>query len=303
MINISCLRWGRYMGIRKAIIPAAGYGTRFLPATKAQAKEMVPIVDKPTIQYVVEEAVAAGIEEIMIVVGRGKSAIMDHFDKSHELEELLLRKKKMDVLDEVQKISNMVKIHYVRQKEPKGLGDAVLCAKSFIGDEPFAVLLADDVMMSETPSLKQLCELFDYTNNSVIAVQEVPQQDVNKYGIIKPKNDSFEANFFQIESLVEKPDIEEAPSRYAIIGRYVFRPEIFEILMELPLGKDNELQLTDAINELNKRQMVYAQIFDGKRYDIGDKIGFVKATIAFALQRDDIKEEISSYLREINDNL
>jgi len=291
------------MGIRKAIIPAAGYGTRFLPATKAQAKEMVPIVDKPTIQYVVEEAVAAGIEEIMIVVGRGKSAIMDHFDKSHELEELLLRKKKMDVLDEVQKISNMVKIHYVRQKEPKGLGDAVLCAKSFIGDEPFAVLLADDVMMSETPSLKQLCELFDYTNNSVIAVQEVPQQDVNKYGIIKPKNDSFEANFFQIESLVEKPNIEEAPSRYAIIGRYVFRPEIFEILMELPLGKDNELQLTDAINELNKRQMVYAQIFDGKRYDIGDKIGFVKATIAFALQRDDIKEEISSFLREINDNL
>lgn len=288
------------MKIRKAIIPAAGLGTRFLPATKAQPKEMLPIVDKPTIQYIVEEAVASGIKEIVIIIGRGKRSIEDHFDKSYELEDALLKKKKLAVLEEVQKISNLVNIYYVRQKEPKGLGHAILCAKSFIGNEPFAILLGDDIVMSETPCLKQIINVFEYYSSSVVAVQTVPESDVNKYGIIKPKGNIIDPNLLYIDSLVEKPSKEEAPSRYAIIGRYVLRPEIFDILEKLPIKSGEELQLTDAINELNKQQAVFAYNFEGCRYDIGDKIGFIKATLDFALQRDDIKDEVLAYLKEVD---
>jgi UTP--glucose-1-phosphate uridylyltransferase len=287
------------MNIRKAIIPAAGLGTRFLPASKAQPKEMLPIVDKPTIQYIVEEAVDSGIEEIVIVIGRGKNSIEDHFDKTYELEDTLFKKNKLELLEEVQKISNLVNIYYVRQKETKGLGDAILCARSFIGNEPFAVLLGDDIVMSEKPCLKQIIDVFNYHNNSVVAVQTVPDKDVNKYGIIKPKGSNIEPNLLHVDSLIEKPSKEDAPSRYAIIGRYVLTPEIFDILSTIPIGKGDELQLTDAINELSKEQSVLAYKFEGNRYDIGDKIGFIKATIDTALQRNDIKEEIFEYLRGI----
>jgi len=288
------------MKIRKAIIPAAGLGTRFLPATKALPKEMLPIVDKPTIQYIVEEAVASGIEEIIIITGSGKRSIEDHFDKSYELEDTLLRKNKLDILEEVQKISNMVNISYVRQKEPRGLGHAILCAKSIIGDEPFAILLGDDIVMSEIPCLQQMINVFEYYNSSVIAVQSVPENDVSKYGIVKPKGMAVEPNLFYIDQLVEKPKREEAPSSYAIMGRYVLKPEIFEILERIPVGQGSELQLTDAISELNKRQAVLAYNFEGNRYDIGDKVGFIKATLDFALARDDLKEEIIAYLTKLN---
>ncbi|MCM3666358.1 UTP--glucose-1-phosphate uridylyltransferase GalU [Mesobacillus subterraneus] len=287
------------MKIRKAIIPAAGLGTRFLPATKAQPKEMLPIVDKPTIQYIVEEAVASGIEEIIIIIGRGKRSIEDHFDKSYELEDALLRKDKLDILEEVQSISSLANIYYVRQKEALGLGHAILCAKSFIGNEPFAVLLGDDIVMSETPCLKQIIKVFEYCNSSVIAIQSVADNEVSKYGIIKPKGANFEPNLFYIEKLVEKPTREEAPSNLAIMGRYVLRPEIFEVLEELPIGQGGELQLTDAINELNTRQAVLAFKFEGKRYDIGDKIGFIKATVDFALQREDTRDDVIQYLKDV----
>ncbi|MEH7245892.1 UTP--glucose-1-phosphate uridylyltransferase GalU [Neobacillus niacini] len=288
------------MKIRKAIIPAAGLGTRFLPATKAQPKEMLPIVDKPTIQYIVEEAVASGIEEIIIIIGRGKRSIEDHFDKSYELEDTLYKKNKLEMLAEVQHISNLANIVYVRQKEPKGLGHAILCAKSVIGDEPFAVLLGDDIVMSETPCLKQIIDVFEYYNSSVVAVQTVADKDVSKYGIIKPKGTMIESDLFHIDSLIEKPSLDEAPSRYAIMGRYVLSPEIFEILERIPTGRGDELQLTDAINELNKQQAVLAYNFTGSRYDIGDKIGFIKATIDFALSRADIKESVLAYLQDLN---
>jgi UTP--glucose-1-phosphate uridylyltransferase len=286
------------MKIRKAIIPAAGLGTRFLPATKAQPKEMLPIVDKPTIQYIVEEAVASGIEEIIIIIGRGKRSIEDHFDKSYELEDALFKKNQLEMLKEVQRISSLANIYYVRQKEPMGLGHAILCARSFVGDEPFAVLLGDDIVMSETPCLKQIINVFEYCNSSVVAVQSVPEKDVSKYGIIKPKGANLEPNLFYIDSLVEKPAIENAPSRYAIMGRYVLRPEIFEELEKLPHVAGSELQLTDAINELNKRQAVLAYNFEGTRYDVGDKIGFIKATIDFAMQREDIREDVQQYLKD-----
>ncbi|MEW9051519.1 MAG: UTP--glucose-1-phosphate uridylyltransferase GalU [Neobacillus sp.] len=287
------------MRIRKAIIPAAGLGTRFLPATKAQPKEMLPIVDKPTIQYIVEEAVASGIEELIIIIGRGKRSIEDHFDKSYELEDTLLKKNKLEMLEEVQKISNLVNIVYVRQKEPRGLGHAILCAKNVIGDEPFAVLLGDDIVMSETPCLKQIIDVFEYYNSSVVGVQSVPDQDVSKYGIIKPKGKMLESNLFHLDSFVEKPKKGEAPSNYAIMGRYVLSPRIFDILEEIPTGQGDELQLTDAINELNKQQAVLAYHFEGSRYDIGDKIGFVKATIDFAINREDIREDVLAYLLEV----
>ena len=287
------------MKIRKAIIPAAGLGTRFLPATKAQPKEMLPIVDKPTIQYIVEEAVASGIEEIIIIIGRGKRSIEDHFDKSYELEDALLKKNQLAMLEEVQKISSLANIYYVRQKEALGLGHAILCAQSFIGNEPFAVLLGDDIVMSETPCLKQIINVFEYCNSSVVAIQSVPESDVSKYGIIKPKGGNLEPNLFYIDSLVEKPAKEDAPSNFAIMGRYVLRPEIFDVLEKLPIGHGRELQLTDAINELNKRQAVLAYHFEGRRYDIGDKIGFIKATMDFALQREDIREDVLTYLKDL----
>lgn len=289
------------MRIRKAIIPAAGLGTRFLPATKAQPKEMLPIVDKPTIQYIVEEAVASGIEEIIIIIGRGKRSIEDHFDKSYELEDILWKKNKLGILQEVQKISNLANIYYVRQKEAMGLGHAILCARSFIGSEPFAVLLGDDIIMAETPCLKQMIDVFEYCNSSVVAIQRVPDSEVSKYGIIKPKGANLEPNLFCIESLVEKPSPEVAPSNYAIMGRYVLRPEIFEVLEKIPVSHGDELQLTDAINELNQQQAVLAYNFDGKRYDIGDKIGFIKATMDIALQREDTREDVIEYLKNIHE--
>lgn len=287
------------MKVKKAIIPAAGLGTRFLPATKAQPKEMLPIVDKPTIQYIVEEAIASGIEDIIIISGRGKRAIEDHFDKSYELEETLLKKEKMEMLAEIKGISNMANIHYIRQKEPLGLGHAIGCAKHFIGDEPFAVLLGDDIVQSETPCLKQLINVFERYNSSVVGVQLVPDEDVSKYGIVSPKSTSVEDGVIHVKDLVEKPKLEDTPSNYAIMGRYVLRPEIFQILDELVPGAGDEIQLTDAIKKLNENQVVLAYEFSGDRYDVGDKLGFVKATIDFALQREYLRTDVLNYLEKI----
>lgn len=286
------------MKVRKAIIPAAGLGTRFLPATKAQPKEMLPIVDKPTIQYIVEEAVESGIEDIIIISGRGKRAIEDHFDKSYELEETLRKKEKFNTLEEIQAISNMANIHYIRQKEPKGLGHAISCASHFIGNEPFAVLLGDDIVQGDEPCLKQLIRVFERYNSSVVGVQPVADEDVSKYGIVAPKSTEIEPGVIHVDHLVEKPSQEEAPSNFAIMGRYVLRPEIFTILEDLPAGAGGEIQLTDAIQLLNEEQIVLAYEFAGKRYDVGDKLGFVKATIDFATQRDDLKDDVISYIEE-----
>lgn len=287
------------MNIKKAIIPAAGLGTRFLPATKAMPKEMLPIVDKPAIQFIVEEAVKSGIEDIIIVTGRGKRSIEDHFDKSYELEETLYRKNKHDILQEVQQISNMANIHYIRQKEPRGLGDAILCARRFIGDEPFAVLLGDDVVMSVRPCLHQLIQIFNRYSSTIVGVQQVHEEEINKYGIIDPKNILPTPNVISVNKLVEKPSVEEAPSNYAILGRYILKPEIFPILAELKPGAGGEIQLTDAINRLNEEQEVLAYDFEGVRYDLGDKFGFVKATLDFAMQREDMKKDVFRYLENV----
>lgn len=287
------------MRVRKAIIPAAGLGTRFLPATKAQPKEMLPIVDKPTIQYIVEEAIESGIEDIIIISGRGKRAIEDHFDKSYELEETLLKKQKMKMLDEVQAISNMANIHYIRQKEALGLGHAISCASHFIGNEPFAVLLGDDIVRSDEPCLKQLIDVFERYNSSVVGVQPVPDEDVSKYGIVAPKSTEIEPGVIHVDDLVEKPAVERAPSNHAIMGRYILRPEIFKILEELPPGTGNEIQLTDAIKKLNEEQIVLAYEFTGKRYDVGDKLGFVKATLDFAIERNDLRADVLEYLETV----
>lgn len=287
------------MKVRKAIIPAAGLGTRFLPATKAQPKEMLPIVDKPTIQYIIEEAVASGIEDIMIVSGRGKRAIEDHFDKSYELEETLAKKGKDKVLAEVQEISNLANIHYIRQKEPKGLGHAINCASRFIGNEPFAVLLGDDIVKSDVPCTKQLIDMYEKYECSVVGVQPVPDEDVSKYGIIAPMEEQKKPGVITVESLVEKPDIKNAPSNYAIMGRYILTPDIFSILEDLPAGAGGEIQLTDALKILNDVQSVVAYPFNGVRYDVGDKFGFIKASVDFALQRDDLKDQVYDYLKEV----
>lgn len=289
------------MQVKKAIIPAAGLGTRFLPATKAQPKEMLPIVDKPTIQYIIEEAVESGIEDIIIVSGRNKRAIEDHFDKSFELEETLEEKKKMSLLKEIRAISEMANIHYIRQKEPKGLGHAIWCARKFIGNEPFAVLLGDDIVQSEKPCLKQLMDVFNRYHSSVVGVQEVADEDVSKYGVIAPKGQPIEPNVINVETLIEKPKLEEAPSNFAIMGRYVLRPEIFDILDNQKPGAGGEIQLTDAIKRLNESQAVLAYNFDGVRYDVGDKFGFVKATVDFALQREDLRADVLAYLQEVFD--
>lgn len=286
--------------VRKAIIPAAGLGTRFLPATKAQPKEMLPIVDKPTIQYIIEEAVASGIEDIIIVTGRGKRAIEDHFDKSYELEETLAKKGKYDQLEEVQAISKLANIHYIRQKEPLGLGHAVSCASRFIGNEPFAVLLGDDIVHSpDSPCLKQLVDVYERYNSSVIGVQQVPEKDVSKYGVISINQNGIEKGVYHINDLVEKPKKEEAPSNYAIMGRYILRPEIFSILENLTPGAGGEIQLTDAIKKLNELQMVVGYEFEGERYDVGDKFGFIKATVEFALERGDLQVQVMDYLKHI----
>jgi UTP--glucose-1-phosphate uridylyltransferase len=282
------------MKVRKAVIPAAGLGTRFLPATKAQPKEMLPIVDKPTIQYIIEEAVASGIEEILIITGRNKRAIEDHFDKSVELEMDLKKKKKDDLLGIVEDISNMANIYYIRQKEPRGLGHAVLCAKTFVGNEPFAVMLGDDVVDAEVPCLKQMIDIYDEYKTTILGVQEVNKKDVNKYGIAAIKH--IEDRVYKVKDLVEKPKVEEAPSNIAILGRYIITPKIFEILENTKPGAGGEIQLTDALKELLKGEAMYAYNFIGRRYDVGDKLGFLQATVEFALKRDDLKYEFARYL-------
>lgn len=283
--------------VRKAVIPAAGLGTRFLPATKATPKEMLPIVDKPTIQYIIEEALASGIEDILIITGRSKRAIEDHFDRSIELELNLEAGGKISELEMVKKISD-IRIHYIRQKEPRGLGHAILCAKQFIGDEPFAVLLGDDVVDSEVPALKQLIDVYDRTGASVLGVQEVPEDKVSAYGIVASAPTE-EERTFTVSDMVEKPKVAEAPSRLAVLGRYVINPEIFPILEKTKPGRGNEIQLTDALKVLAKEQTMYAYNFAGRRYDVGDKQGFLEATVEMALKRDDLRDKFLAYLQDI----
>ena len=285
------------MKVRKAIIPAAGLGTRFLPATKAQPKEMLPIVDKPTIQYIVEEAIDSGIEDIMIVTGRGKRAIEDHFDKSYELEDILRQKGQDELLSLVQDISNLVNIHYIRQKEPKGLGHAIYCAKSFIDNEPFAVLLGDDIVDSRVPCLKQLIDVYDEYNTTVIGVQKVPEEDVSMYGIVNCTH--IEERVYKIKDLVEKPEKEKAPSNIAILGRYIITPRIFQKLESVQPGKGGEIQLTDALKGLLGSEAMYAYDFIGKRYDVGHRLGFLEATVEFALKREDLQDDFSEYLKRV----
>jgi UTP--glucose-1-phosphate uridylyltransferase len=281
--------------VRKAIIPAAGLGTRFLPATKAMPKEMLPIVDKPTIQYIVEEAIASGIEDIIIVTGKDKRAIEDHFDSAPLLESQLHEKQKFDLLEEVQR-SGKVEIHYIRQKAPLGLGHAVWTARKFIGDEPFAVLLGDDIVQSDTPCLKQLIDNYEETASSVIGVMEVPESETHRYGIIDPSEQ--QGSRYKVRKFVEKPKQGSAPSNMAIIGRYVFTPEIFKYLDEMEVGAGGEIQLTDAIEKLNAEQSVYACAFEGNRYDVGEKLGFVETTLEFALQRPDLKDELITFMKK-----
>jgi len=280
--------------VRKAIIPAAGLGTRFLPATKAQPKEMLTIVDKPTIQYIVEEAVNSGIEDIIIVIGRNKRAIADHFDKSVELENALREKENFKLLQMVKDISDLAEVHYIRQKEPRGLGHAVYCARKFIGQEPFAVLLGDDIVDAPVPCLKQMLDLHEELQNTIIGVQPVKLEEVNRYGIVKLKTS--QGNLQEIEDLVEKPSPEAAPSLMAVMGRYIIQPEIFEILEKTDPGAGGEIQLTDALRKLCQQQKMYAYTFQGKRYDVGDKLGFLQATVEFALKREDLAVDFQNYL-------
>lgn len=285
------------MKVRKAIIPAAGLGTRFLPATKAQPKEMLPIVDKPTIQYIIEEAVASGIEEILIITGRNKKSIEDHFDKSVELEMELEKAGKQEMLDMVRRISDMVDIHYIRQKEPRGLGHAIHCAKSFVGNEPFAVMLGDDVVDSEVPCLKQLIDCFNEYKTTILGVQTVDPKNVDKYGIVDGLH--IEDRVYKVKRLVEKPSVDEAPSNVAILGRYIITPQIFEILENTAPGKGNEIQLTDALETLIKNEAMYAYDFEGRRYDVGDKLGFLQATVEYALRKEELRDGFIEYLQTI----
>ncbi|WGE08218.2 UTP--glucose-1-phosphate uridylyltransferase GalU [Bacillus subtilis] len=280
--------------VRKAIIPAAGLGTRFLPATKAMPKEMLPIVDKPTIQYIIEEAVEAGIEDIIIVTGKSKRAIEDHFDYSPELERNLEEKGKTELLEKVKKASNLADIHYIRQKEPKGLGHAVWCARNFIGDEPFAVLLGDDIVQADTPGLRQLMDEYEKTLSSIIGVQQVPEEETHRYGIIDPLTS--EGRRYQVKNFVEKPPKGTAPSNLAILCRYVFTPEIFMYLEEQQVGAGGEIQLTDAIQKLNEIQRVFAYDFEGKRYDVGEKLGFITTTLEFAMQDKELRDQLVPFM-------
>ncbi|HEY1802206.1 MAG TPA: UTP--glucose-1-phosphate uridylyltransferase GalU [Terriglobales bacterium] len=286
--------------VRKAVFPAAGLGTRFLPATKAQPKEMLPIVDKPIIQYGVEEAMAAGCDQIVMITGRGKQAIEDHFDVSYELESMLAERKKTDLLEIVRHISDMIHVAYVRQKEALGLGHAVLTARELVGDEPFAVLLADDVIDAEVPCLKQLIQVYEKTQCSVIAVQQIDGPSISSYGVLKAKPvEGSNGKLFEIEDLVEKPKADQAPSNLAIIGRYILTPTIFEELEKTQTGAGGELQLTDGMRRLLKREKIYGYVFDGKRHDAGDKLGFLKATVEFALKRPDLREQFLRYLKQL----
>ncbi len=286
--------------VRKAVFPAAGLGTRFLPATKAQPKEMMPLVDKPLIQYVVEEAVDSGIQNITIVTGRGKNAIEDHFDVSYELETILAARGNLARLKEVQRISSMIDVSYVRQKEALGLGHAILTSRPLIGNEPFAVMLGDDIIDAEVPCLKQMLALFETLQSSIIATCEVPESDVSSYGIVKGLPlEGHRGRVLRVEDLVEKPARDEAPSNLAIIGRYIFTPEIFDSIERTKAGRDGEIQITDAIRLLLKEQPVYAFKFDGTRHDAGDKLGFLKATVEFALQREGLGSEFRDYLKSL----
>jgi UTP--glucose-1-phosphate uridylyltransferase len=282
--------------IRKAVIPAAGLGTRFLPATKSMPKEMLPIIDKPVIQFVVEEAILSGIEDIIIITGRGKRAIEDYFDTSPELENHLRQNEKYEALREVKDIASLADIHYIRQKEPKGLGDAVLKAEKHVGNEPFAVMLGDDIIKAESPCITQLMNLFERDEKSVIAVEAVAKEKIRDYGIIKGRE--IEKSVYLVEDIIEKPSLEGAPSNIGTVGRYILTPKIFDCIKETPPGRGNEVQLTDAIRMLIKEEDVYGYAFTGKRYDAGDKIGYVKAIIDFALEREALKEDIEGYLRE-----
>lgn len=285
------------MKLRKAVIPVAGLGTRFLPATKTVPKELLPIVDIPSIQYVVQEAVDAGIQEIIFVTGRGKDGIEDHFDEAPELEQILTDRGQKETVKMLQRIREMTEVVSVRQKKPLGLGHAVLCARDLVGDEPFAVMLADDLIDSETPCIRQLLEIFEETKESVIALLEVPQSEVSSYGVIK--GTKAKSRLYQIEGMVEKPQVKDAPSRMAIIGRYILRPEIFAILGNLPPGKGGEIQLTDGLAQLVRERQVFGCEFEGERYDIGDKFGFVRATVAYALKRADLKDKLIEYLKVV----
>lgn len=283
------------MKIRKAVFPAAGLGTRFLPVTKAIPKEMLPLVDKPLIQYCVEEAISSGIEDIIIITGRGKTAIEDHFDTSKELEFLLEEKGKRDLLKMVRDISNLVKFSYTRQKEALGLGHAILCAKDLVGNEPFAVFLGDDIIDSDVPAMKQMIEVYKKYRHTVLAVQRVPKESISNYGVIR--GEQVEDRIFKVSDMVEKPKAEDAPSDLAVIGRYILTPDIFEYLENTRPGKLGEIQLTDAIKNMAQRHPVYALEFEGDRYDAGDKLGFLKANVSFAMKRDDLKEEFIEFLK------
>jgi UTP--glucose-1-phosphate uridylyltransferase len=287
------------MKVRKAVFPAAGLGTRFLPATKAQPKEMLPLVDKPIIQYGVEEAVAAGCDQIIIVTGRGKQAIEDHFDVSYELEKMLEERKKTDLLQIVRHISDMIHIAYVRQKEALGLGHAILTARELVGDEPFAALLADDVIDSDVPCLKQMMQVFEETQCSVVATQVIEGGAISAYGVlkVKPADGRFNGRLFEILDLVEKPKLVDAPSNLAVIGRYILTPTIFETLADIGVGVGGELQLTDGLCQLLKKEKMYGYVFEGKRHDTGDKLGFLKATVEFALKRPDLGDQMREYLK------
>jgi UTP--glucose-1-phosphate uridylyltransferase len=286
--------------VRKAVFPAAGLGTRFLPATKAQPKEMLPLVDKPIIQYGVEEAMASGCDQILIITGRGKQAIEDHFDVSYELERMLEDRKKLDLLKIVRSISDMMHVAYVRQKEALGLGHAVLMARELVGDEPFAVLLADDVIDAKVPCLKQMVEVFDQTQCSVLATQIIEGKMISSYGVldVKPVAGSrFGERLYEIKNMVEKPKPEDAPSNLAIIGRYILTPAIFECLAKTPTGAGGELQLTDGMRLLLQKEKMYAYVYEGRRHDTGDKLGFLKATVEFALKREDLGQPFREYLK------
>ena len=285
------------MKVKKAVIPVAGLGTRFLPATKTVPKELLPIVDIPSIQYVVQEAVDAGIEEIIFVTGRGKDGIEDHFDEAPELEQILTNRGNTEMVKTLRRIAEMTEVVSVRQKVPLGLGHAVLCARDLVGDEPFAVMLADDLVDSEIPCVKQLVDIFNREEESVIALMPVPLEEVHQYGVIKGKE--VEPRLYQIEATVEKPVSSEAPSRLAIIGRYVLRPEIFKILQNQPAGRGGEIQLTDGLASLAKQRKMFGCAFIGERYDIGDKFGFVRATIAYALKRADLRDKVQTYIKSL----
>ncbi|MBI3028796.1 MAG: UTP--glucose-1-phosphate uridylyltransferase GalU [Candidatus Rokubacteria bacterium] len=285
------------MSVKKAVFPAAGLGTRFLPATKAQPKEMLPLVDKPTIQYVVEEAVASGLTEVIIVTGRGKRAIEDHFDASFELEYYLQDRGKFEELAEIKTISELASVTYVRQKEPLGLGHAILCARALVGEEPFAVFLGDDLIVAQTPCMRQLLAVFDRYGGPVVAVERVPSAEIGRYGVIRPK--PLGGNVYEVLDLVEKPQASEAPSDLAIIGRYVLTPDLFPVLAETRPDARGEIQLTDALGALRRARPLYAVEFEGKRYDTGDKLGFLKATVEFALARPDLAEAFRAYLKSL----